>query len=746
MKKLLCLIALSFFFFQVSMAQNVGINTVTPVAGLHILSNNGVIAKGDTMSNNNYVLAETGPGAKLIWHPKKAALIAGLVDGNPSNVKNWDEDSIGFGSMNLGYSNKVKGYYSFATGIGNVVSGGGFGSIAMGHGSLADSNESVAIGFGAEARARQAIAIGTGPQARGQSSFATGYISQTYGFASTAGGFFSVAKGDHSFSNGYVNYSGAPHSFTAGIQDSVFDFPSPEGGARSATAFGWFNKVRGAFAFTAGSYNTIDSAGYNSFTMGFGNRTSNNEAIAMGNSNVAAGRYSAAIGQYDSTKGTGSIALGYGNKAFGEYSTAIGVNSKTENIASMAIGNDILSTGFRSMGFGNGISVYGENSMGIGSSSNIGVAASPPGAQPAFGFGSLLSVPTYSAMAIGFNAQAQQPSSFSLGNGTVATRDSAFAIGNRCIAGARGSMAVGYEAITQNGADHAIALGKNARSFGAQGMAIGAYAQNDCVNCIVLGSINGINSAGSSATIGIGTTSPVAALDVWKTNNTTAAANFKGTLNYSHFMFGSNEDTYIRGGKNGSIVSINDIVNGKTGVGTSAPITTLHMKMNSTASPDGIMIERDASNKWIAGVDFANDYSFYIFNGSSYPYRGYIDHTSGQYFALSDERLKTDIESIGMKDGLQKIMQLRPVRYHFAEGNHSKYDYGFLSQEVEQIFPDFVNEKNGVKMLGYNNFIPVLASGVQELQQKIERLEKENELLKERLFKIESLLTGKLKP
>lgn len=742
MKKLLLLSTVYFLFSHLMTAQNVGINTNSPVAGLHIMSNNGVIAKGDTLSSNSYVLTETGAGAKLIWHPKKAAFIAGLLDNSPGNIKNWDEDSIGFGSMNLGYSNKVKGLYSFATGIGSFVSGGGFGSIAMGHNCIADSNETIAMGFAAEARARQAVAIGTGAYAKGRSSFATGYISQTYGFASTAGGYASVAKGDYSFSNGYLNYSGAPHSFTAGIEDSVFDFTSPYGGARSAAVFGWINKVRGAFSLTAGTNNIVDSAGYNSFVIGFGNRASNNEAIAIGNSNVAMGRVSLAMGWFDSSKGTNAIAIGYAGKAFGDYSTVIGVNSRTDNQYSLALGNDVYTNSDRAMGFGNSINVYGEGSIAIGYNSRAGAAV--PGIRPSFAFGNGAIASSYNTVAIGIGAQALNPSSFSLGNGTYAGHDSAFAIGNRSMATGRGSMAIGYDANAEYSANYSVSLGRNAHSYGANAVAIGTNAQNECDNCIVLGAAIGYNSATVNATVGIGTTNPMALLDVWKNgSNAPAVANFKGTLNYSHFMFGVNEDTYIRGGKNGSMVVINDIPNGKTGVGTGSPITSLHMKMNSMASPDGLMIERDVNNKWITGVDFANDYSFYIFNGGSYPYRGYIDHTSGAYVSLSDARLKTDIESINAGDGLKKIMQLRPVRYHFVDGNRTSYDYGFLSQEVEKVFPDFVHDKAGIKMMQYNNFIPVLTSGVQELQQKFEQLQKENELLKERLNKLESLLTEK---
>jgi hypothetical protein len=234
-----------------------------------------------------------------------------------------------------------------------------------------------------------------------------------------------------------------------------------------------------------------------------------------------------------------------------------------------------------------------------------------------------------------------------------------------------------------------------------------------------------------SGNVGIGVDNPVAQLDVQKSNiGAIALVNFKGTSNYSHFMYGANEDTYIRGGKNGSNVIINDITAGKTGVSTSTPLTTFHVKMLYTVSPDGLMLERDVNNKWITGVDFANDYSFYIFNGATYPYRGYIDHVSGTYNSLSDKNLKTDIQPLDNNFGLSMLMQLNPVRYHFLDGNRQKFDYGFISQEVEKVNPDFVTNKDGVKMLGYTEFIPVTVKAVQEQQQQIEELRKEVETLK----------------
>jgi hypothetical protein len=68
-----------------------------------------------------------------------------------------------------------------------------------------------------------------------------------------------------------------------------------------------------------------------------------------------------------------------------------------------------------------------------------------------------------------------------------------------------------------------------------------------------------INSAGVNSTF-----------TVSKLANTDDVASFKGTDFFSHFAFGVNEDTYIRGGKASSNVIIADLTN-NVGVGTPNP-------------------------------------------------------------------------------------------------------------------------------------------------------------------------------
>lgn len=124
-------------------------------------------------------------------------------------------------------------------------------------------------------------------------------------------------------------------------------------------------------------------------------------------------------------------------------------------------------------------------------------------------------------------------------------------------------------------------------------------------------------------------------------------------------------------------------------------------------------------------------------------------HVVGTVYATgtitsSDRRLKKNIGEIDIKD--MKYKDLKPVSYNFdiqnmgfkSEGidtaKVSKIDkefytrkhYGFIAQDVQQVFPEFVYEDNEGKLaIDYSEFIPLLFKMVQEQEAKIEELNNE---------------------
>lgn len=68
-----------------------------------------------------------------------------------------------------------------------------------------------------------------------------------------------------------------------------------------------------------------------------------------------------------------------------------------------------------------------------------------------------------------------------------------------------------------------------------------------------------------------------------------------------------------------------------------------------------------------------------------------------------------------------------------------KIEYGFIAQDVEEIYPALVHESDEFKSLNYVGMIAPLVKAVQEQNNRIDSLVKENELLtKRRLLRIDS--------
>ena len=122
-------------------------------------------------------------------------------------------------------------------------------------------------------------------------------------------------------------------------------------------------------------------------------------------------------------------------------------------------------------------------------------------------------------------------------------------------------------------------------------------------------------------------------------------------------------------------------------------------------------------------------------NGSM---RGSFDATTGAYSSISDERLKQDINVL--PDVMEKLMKLQPKEYHFKEDQLAKnYSYGFIAQEVNKIFPEFVtavkNRKTGEDILtvNYNNFSVIAIKAIQELSVQNDSLKQSNQALNDKL-------------
>jgi len=108
----------------------------------------------------------------------------------------------------------------------------------------------------------------------------------------------------------------------------------------------------------------------------------------------------------------------------------------------------------------------------------------------------------------------------------------------------------------------------------------------------------------------------------------------------------------------------------------------------------------------------------------------YIGGSSGAYnqanvttwATTSDQRIKKNI--VDVSNGLSVITALRPVEFDYIESEGGGHQTGFIAQNMESIYPDFVGEReDGMKMIaGWSKTEARLVKAIQEQQAIIESL------------------------
>lgn len=200
---------------------------------------------------------------------------------------------------------------------------------------------------------------------------------------------------------------------------------------------------------------------------------------------------------------------------------------------------------------------------------------------------------------------------------------------------------------------------------------------------------------------------------------------------------------------------LNLLVGGNVGIGTTSPGTTpLYVSTTATSGNIATFVSTGAGG---AGCSIA-------WNGAS---------------CSSDIRLKENITSIDSSNLLDDLLKVRPVHFTWKKDSNHEKQTGFIAQELEKIFPEFVKtDTNGYKQVNYAHFVSVLTSGLQELfkrsqivdrkvasveaenakirqenveikianaalKEKVDKTEQENAKIKARLERIEKMLLSK---
>ena len=523
-------------------------------------------------------------------------------------------------------------------------------------------------------------------------------------------------------------------------------------------------------AFGSGTLQS-NSTGERNVAVGFvamGNSTTGSSNVAIGSGSMfsnTTGNNNAAVGRgtlYFNMAGNENSAFGYyalenntasGNSAFGFES----LRANTTGTLNTGIGTSALET--NTIGLENSaIGYLAMRSNTIGSFNNaVGGFALQNNTS-----GSLNSA--FGGLTLGANTTGNGNSGF--GSGVLwsnTTGEYNTAVGFRPLSNnttGGNNSAIGNLALNSN------SIGMLNSAFGAysdvatgnltNATAIGSRAQVAASNSMVLGSINGVNGATASTNVGIGTTSPQTRLDIMDENvvtnfgvdgnllvrtNNPQAADIGGSITLGGMIDDAallqRNFASIEGRKTNSVLNSNSgylmiktnnagalgermriTATGDVGIGTATPGGQLELSLNEGRKP--------GSTTWTV---------------------------------VSDSRLKI-VDGVYTK-GLNEIIQLQPIRYHYKNNGDRIFEQevldtefaGFIAQEVQPLFPEAVQvDEDGFLNFNMHSILVASINSIKELNAKIEYLAKELEsnnnsqlqekvnILEERIKKLEALL------
>ena len=144
----------------------------------------------------------------------------------------------------------------------------------------------------------------------------------------------------------------------------------------------------------------------------------------------------------------------------------------------------------------------------------------------------------------------------------------------------------------------------------------------------------------------------------------------------------------------------------------------------------------------------ANTYMFEVATNSA------AKPSSSAWTISSDARLKT-IDGNYTK-GLNDILKLNTIQYHYSKDNARKLpsdeqSYGFIAQEVQNIFPECVKEnEDGYLSLDMHPILVSYVNAIKELNSKeenakfqIDELKKQNQHLQKQIDELKMLMKNK---
>uniref|UniRef100_A0A6C0H6R6 Peptidase S74 domain-containing protein n=1 Tax=viral metagenome TaxID=1070528 RepID=A0A6C0H6R6_9ZZZZ len=524
------------------------------------------------------------------------------------------------------------------------------------------------------------------------------------------------------------------------------------------------------------------------------NSSQGSAAVAIGNSagSIAQGSSSVSIGPNagQTSQGSSSVAIGNGAGLYNQqsFAVAIGINAGVYTQGSSAIaigtaaGQSNQGTYTVAIGYYSGYSTQGNNSVAIG----IEAASNNQGTN---------------AVAMGFQAgyTSQGNNAIAIGNLAGQTAQHTNSIVLNASGSALNSITAGatYIAPIRN-VTQANLLGYNTTNNEVSYFNIQSYIFNSITTSNILVTGGGLGATFNSNTIGslittggnvgIGTTSPIATLNIKSNtlplhvfqsnqgNNTIArmvgnggpgytysietGSYFNGTIGTARLSFADdglysssiNFSIKQSGSENTNMIERMRITStGLVGIGTTAPTQVLEVNGTTRVNSANNLYNKllvlydvgtgDAVSSATAFYGFGINsgtlrYQVYTTNDAHRFYCGatnYYQITSSGGANVSDRRYKTNV--VNITDALSKITQLQGITFKMQDVE--KRQMGFIAQDVESIVPEVVQVgDDDTRFMSYDKLTALLVEGIKEQKTIIDNQQAQiDELIK----KVESL-------
>ncbi|MHC1775001.1 MAG: tail fiber domain-containing protein [Lentimicrobium sp.] len=681
--------------------------------------------------------------------------------GNPFG-QNWATDSLGSGSLAVGLGAKARGNYSVAFGLGEAM---GYSSFSAGITARAIGANSSALGNGV-AYGETSFAAGVG-EAYGLNSAAFGWATKAIGLGSFATGQITEANGDYSAAFGQSTVATGNRSFAAGWFNNVT-------GSESA-AFGTSNFTQGISSMAVGKENS--GLGANAFAAGY-------RTIAHAYASMTLGRFNDTVVAADRTTWVETdplLMIGNGT-AIDQRSNALTIlkNGKTGigstnpqyrlSIADDGVGLDRPSA--------DQLAFYTNSTeqLRINSSGNIGIGVDDP-------FFKLHIQDNLTQRALYIDHTATAGTSYGIWarsaaiSGTAirgnALHSTGITYGIYGEAESTGGTGVYASATATSGSNY----GLQAYSASSSGRAVYGFATSfSGTNYGVYGRTNssggyaGYFSGGRNyfqGNVGIGNETPTVPLHIksgsseLRISSTTIDKPDNSTL-----IISSATDLNLTSGTDIVLSSGQDIdltsdmgINLNTGLDLEISSSNTSMtSLGSTTINGGLTINMSAANT----IQMNNNTVFIL--GTSgvgiktttvAPFALAVNGTAakpggGTWSVFSDERLKHSIQC--MQPGmLDRLLQLRGYTFEYSpEAIENRLampgrQIGLLAQEVEQVFPDWVEkDEEGYRYVTERSLTAIMVEALRELRDEkdseISKLIEQNGELLKRLEILENIV------